>query len=900
MTTSVNRSAGDSRSANSHHSLRGLRSRAGKLLAALVTGVLTLTGLGAVVAPVAQATSEPTFALVDSSVALNPYASSGTEYTATFDSATTSAVVTATFGAGTMTYTVNGSGGGSVSSGTPSSSIPLAPGESDVQFTYTPNGSPSPTVYHLYLIRKIPLSSVVFLGTTDATSSGTSGAASEYAVSPTFSPSTNSYTATVPYLTVKGALRWSVDLAGAVGINLNNLGARVGWQNPNLIDQSHVGDVYTFRSEWTQIGVGSGQWAPQVNLPTAHGGAGTDDASALVYWTRSGAWGESTVTTPIFTNTTGSLNPLSDLYAYSVNFPSASSSTTFTTTFGSGSLSYTLNGGSPVSVTSGVASASIAMTPGESHLQLTYTPTSGSSTVFDVYLLRKIYLATLSVQGTTDPSASDYGSSTGSFSVTPTLSPSTGQYTAVVPNTIIKARMVWSVDLTGATGITGTGARIGWGGGNQEGPTNTYTSQWETLPANGGSWGLHAPQVGINTTHGSVGTGDDDARVDIIRASVSAASALAASIDVAAPTAGQLLTASVSGVDGAPTPTIAYQWQALVAQTWTSIGTGVTYTPSGSDVGHPIRVVASATNGYSTPASATSTATSSVQLGLPSAPTAVVATAGDGQAVVTWAASDFDGGTSIDRYTVTSSPGGFTCSTPSGSILTCTVSGVANGTAYTFTVAAHNSVGDGAASVASAEVAPQASGGNPAPFVATPTPTPTPTPSASATPIAVPTPTPTASVSPSASPTVKAPAGFVQLSAEEKASAQTPVVNAPLSTSVSSAPVVTVPPGTPVAPVVSGLPVSTSLKAGVKAPKSTRAKEAFVIFGTTRSNDNGRAKVPAFKPSRSGTYTIQLATADGKAFYLKVQVAAKKASSTSSKPASSSGKTPVKPSGKQG
>ena len=147
---------------------------------------------------------------------------------------------------------------------------------------------------------------------------------------------------------------------------------------------------------------------------------------------------------------------------------------------------------------------------------------------------------------------------------------------------------------------------------------------------------------------------------------------------------------------------------------------------------------------------------------------------------------------------------------------------------------------------------------------------------------------------------MKAPAGFVPLSASEKANAQAPVVNAPLSTSVSSAPVVTVPPGTPVAPVVSGLPVSTNLTAGVQAPTSTRAKNAFVTFGTTRSNANGRAKVPAFKPSRSGTYTIQLATADGKAFYLKVKVAAKKASGTSSKPASSSGKAPVKPVEKKG
>ena len=80
----------------------------------------------------------------------------------------------------------------------------------------------------------------------------------------------------------------------------------------------------------------------------------------------------------------------------------------------------------------------------------------------------------------------------------------------------------------------------------------------------------------------------------------------------------------------------------------------------------------------------------------------------------------------------------------------------------------------------------------------------------------------------------------------------------------------------------------------------TRAKETFTFIGNTRSNANGRAKVPAFKVSRPGTYTIQLSTATGKAFYLKVTVAAKKASSTSKKPASSSGKAPVKTTGKQG
>jgi hypothetical protein len=65
----------------------------------------------------------------------------------------------------------------------------------------------------------------------------------------------------------------------------------------------------------------------------------------------------------------------------------------------------------------------------------------------------------------------------------------------------------------------------------------------------------------------------------------------------------------------------------------------------------------------------------------------------------------------------------------------------------------------------------------------------------------------------------------------------------------------------------------------------TRAKATFVSIGTTRSTSAGSAKVPAFKASRAGTYTIRLTTAAGKAFYLKVKVAARKISITSSKSA---------------
>jgi hypothetical protein len=145
---------------------------------------------------------------------------------------------------------------------------------------------------------------------------------------------------------------------------------------------------------------------------------------------------------------------------------------------------------------------------------------------------------------------------------------------------------------------------------------------------------------------------------------------------------------------------------------------------------------------------------------------------------------------------------------------------------------------------------------------------------------------------------VSAPAGVVLLSQSEIANAQVITVTAPLSTSVANAPVLSIPAGAPVAPVVSGLPTSTNLRARMSSP--TRAKEAFVTIGNTRSNASGRAKVPAFKATRSGTYTIQLSTAEGKSFYLKVQVAAKKPTKPAAKPSSSSGKTAIKPTGKRG
>jgi large repetitive protein len=71
----------------------------------------------------------------------------------------------------------------------------------------------------------------------------------------------------------------------------------------------------------------------------------------------------------------------------------------------------------------------------------------------------------------------------------------------------------------------------------------------------------------------------------------------------------------------------------------------------------------------------------------PGAPTGVTATAGNGQATVSWTAPADAGNSTITSYAVTSSPGGMTCSSATTS---CTVTGLDNFTSYTFTVKATN------------------------------------------------------------------------------------------------------------------------------------------------------------------------------------------------------------------
>ncbi|MFB5763607.1 S-layer homology domain-containing protein [Paenibacillus medicaginis] len=96
---------------------------------------------------------------------------------------------------------------------------------------------------------------------------------------------------------------------------------------------------------------------------------------------------------------------------------------------------------------------------------------------------------------------------------------------------------------------------------------------------------------------------------------------------------------------------------------------------------------------------------------VPGAPVNVTAVAGNGRATVSFTAPSDNGGSAITGYEVTAEPGGAVAAGTSSPIV---VTGLSNGTSYTFTVKAINEVGASAASAASNAVVPRASssGGN--------------------------------------------------------------------------------------------------------------------------------------------------------------------------------------------
>ena len=94
---------------------------------------------------------------------------------------------------------------------------------------------------------------------------------------------------------------------------------------------------------------------------------------------------------------------------------------------------------------------------------------------------------------------------------------------------------------------------------------------------------------------------------------------------------------------------------------------------------------------------------------VPGMPTGVSATAGNRSADVTWAAPVTDGGSPITNYVITPFIGAAAQpSTEVGNVTQATITGLTQGTAYTFRVAAKNAIGTGPQSAPSNAVTPRA------------------------------------------------------------------------------------------------------------------------------------------------------------------------------------------------
>jgi len=236
--------------------------------------------------------------------------------------------------------------------------------------------------------------------------------------------------------------------------------------------------------------------------------------------------------------------------------------------------------------------------------------------------------------------------------------------------------------------------------------TSDVIAQWGTdQPAHAGTWSAWL---------GGYGVAHDDSISQLVTIPSSSSATLSyyvhidtdevpnAAYDTMTVRAGSTVLQTLSNVNAAN----GYQLKAIDLSAY--VGRTISLSFSGSEDAAAVTSFVVDDASVTTPSSPT----------VPGAPTGVVGTAADTAAVVSWTAPARSGASAVTEYTVTAAPGGRTATTSGAT--SATVTGLANGTAYMFTVTATNASGSSPASVASAAVTPRTVPGAPTGVLATP------------------------------------------------------------------------------------------------------------------------------------------------------------------------------------
>ena len=169
------------------------------------------------------------------------------------------------------------------------------------------------------------------------------------------------------------------------------------------------------------------------------------------------------------------------------------------------------------------------------------------------------------------------------------------------------------------------------------------------------------------------------------------------------------MQASISFTTGSDngSPITNYQYSIDGGASWSNFSPSTTTSPvtiaglsNGTTYSIALRAVNAGGPGIS------SQVVSATPFTVPGAPTIGTAIGGDGQASVAFSAPASNGGSPITGYTVTSNPDGVMAGGAGFTTSPIVVSGLTNGTSYSFTVVAHNAAGSSSSSGASNVVTP--------------------------------------------------------------------------------------------------------------------------------------------------------------------------------------------------